>query len=88
MGSADMEREPSFLGGLWRMRRVAKAGGQYMTNKLVWRCNGSPPCLESNRVPWIWDNGSRGSQHQIMAAFFSTAGSKVKWAFVFMSGRH
>lgn len=27
MGSADMERAPSFLGGLWRMRREAKAGG-------------------------------------------------------------
>lgn len=26
-GSTDMERVPSFLGGLWRMRRDVKAGG-------------------------------------------------------------
>lgn len=42
MGSADMERAPSFLGGLWRMRKEAKAWGQYMTNKLVWRCSDPP----------------------------------------------
>lgn len=29
MGSADVERAPSFLGGLWKTRREAKAGAIY-----------------------------------------------------------
>lgn len=30
----------------------------------------APPRTETHRVPWLSANGSRGSQHQIKAAFF------------------